>query len=330
VVQFLVTNNTDFIPKNCQFFEVDGTIGNVPVQSGNYRWDHHRLGGSDCQIQEMPQPGNLLESLGDGREQIIATTSIDLDAVCAAVWLLLPPGIAKKNLKILEAISLYCDHLCIPHGYMFDTQVLDIAREQIDSFGAQMYVIRGAKSKLLKIDLQTNDPQELVQLNSSIFEKLVNTYVYRATSGNWKVSGIPNWITEKNEKNYSTLFEENSIITLHDGVCVFDLSSVNGFISNDFLFQKKIEAERKNEKPFAPLTLTIFRGKNNNIQLTMGSDARLASWKKVNFYNLKPHLDQLLGCNYEGRRTVFSTGRNFDATNANIDEVCNLMMQYAL
>jgi hypothetical protein len=330
VVHFLVTTDSANIPKNCQLFEVDGTIGNLPVLSGNYRWDHHKPNGTDCQLQEMPEPGGLLNSLSDGRDQVIATTSIDLDAVCAAVWLLLPAGIAKKNLKILEAISLYCDHLCIPHGYMFDRQVLDTAKEQISSFGAQMYVIRGAKSKLHKIDLRTNDQQEIVQLNSSIFEKLVNTYVYRATSGNWKVSGIPNWITEKNEQNYSTLFDGNNIITFHDGVCVFDLSEVNGFISNDFLFQKKIQMERKNGKPFAPLTLTLFKGKNNNTQLTMGSDARLVSWKKVNYYNLKPHLDQLLGCDSEGRRTVFSTGRNFDASHAKISEVCNLMMQNAL
>jgi hypothetical protein len=330
VVQFLVTTDSANIPKNCQLFEVDGTIGNLPIHSGNYRWDHHRLGGSDCQIQEMPSPGNLLNSLEDGREQVIATTSIDLDAVCAAVWLLLPVGISNKNLKVLEAVSLYCDHLCIPHGYMFDVDVLRIARQLIVSFGAHMYVIRGAKSKLHKIDLRSSDPQEIVLLNSSIFEKLVNTYLYMATSGNWKVTGIPNWITEKNATNYTSLFEDNDIISFHNGVCVFDLSQVNGFISNDFLFQKKIEMESKFGKPFTPLTLMIFRGKNNNIQLTMGSDARLISWKKVNFYNLKPHLDKYLGCNSEGRRTVFSTGRNFDASKANIKEVCDLMMQHAL
>jgi hypothetical protein len=144
MVTYLVTTRLEVLEKasaGCQVFMVDGTVPGWKPGQEDYHFDHHRQGGADIQIDEMPTFNpNSNESFlwhkaidftdQPSLEQIIVTTQLDADACVAAAWLQLTKkdlfsdeiGIAtahqRKDQMIakLRAIAYDCDHLGVPNS----------------------------------------------------------------------------------------------------------------------------------------------------------------------------------------------------------------------
>ncbi len=53
---YLVTTNADRLPSDHQIIMVDGTVPDWEAKPGDLHWDHHRPGGADVQMDEIPLP----------------------------------------------------------------------------------------------------------------------------------------------------------------------------------------------------------------------------------------------------------------------------------
>ncbi len=115
-MRYLVTTDVAQLPTDHQIFMVDGTVPHWHPQTDDHHWDHHRPGGKDIQIDEMPWPVNtLIEDYSTGQPPCIVTPQMDADACCAAAWLQLPRSVLQpETVAKLRAIAWDCDHLTVP------------------------------------------------------------------------------------------------------------------------------------------------------------------------------------------------------------------------
>lgn len=114
-MQYLVTTEKNIIPSSPQHLVVmvDGTVPGWSKGDMNLHFDHHRVGGADIQIDEIPM-GYLLDFSLD-YEPVFVTTQLDADACVAAAWLQLNPNNVSEEKKLkLRAIAYDCDHLAVP------------------------------------------------------------------------------------------------------------------------------------------------------------------------------------------------------------------------
>ena len=114
---YLVTTKADRLPTDNQIIMVDGTVPDWEPKPGDLHWDHHRPGGSDVQIDEipMPQARSLIEEHATDQSPCLVTTMVDADACCAAAWVQLPREVlTPKTIDKLKAIAWDCDHLMVP------------------------------------------------------------------------------------------------------------------------------------------------------------------------------------------------------------------------
>lgn len=131
MVRYLVTTRLEKLEEcvnGAQVFMVDGTVPGWQPTDLDHHFDHHRPGGADIQIDEMPLPNekSLIQekSLIDKRfewyaeDQLIVTTQIDADACVAAAWLQLSKKdlFDDETLNKLRAIAYDCDHLGVPES----------------------------------------------------------------------------------------------------------------------------------------------------------------------------------------------------------------------
>ena len=114
---YLVTTKADRLPTDQQIIMVDGTVPDWVAKPGDLHWDHHRPGGADVQMDEIPLPEtrSLLEEHSTDQPSCFVTTMVDADACCAAAWVQLPREIlAAETIAKLRAIAWDCDHLMVP------------------------------------------------------------------------------------------------------------------------------------------------------------------------------------------------------------------------
>lgn len=110
-MRYLVTTNVDRLPPDHQIIMVDGTVPGWNPKPGDLHWDHHRPGGADIQIDEIPLPTSLFSTL----PLCFVTTMVDADACCAAAWVQLPREVlTSETIARLKAIAWDCDHLMVP------------------------------------------------------------------------------------------------------------------------------------------------------------------------------------------------------------------------
>lgn len=92
---------------------VDGTVPGWSPGPNDLHYDHHRPGGADVQIIEIPDTVRLPDDC------TIVTTQVDADACAAAAWLILKtmqvdPALEYQAYCDLVAIAYDCDHLGLP------------------------------------------------------------------------------------------------------------------------------------------------------------------------------------------------------------------------
>ena len=115
-MRYLVTTHADRLPADVPILMVDGTVPGWVAKRGDHHWDHHRTGGAEIQIDEMPFPAeqSLIQTYGS-ESACIVTTMVDADACCAAAWLQLPASVlTPATISRLRAIAWDCDHLHVP------------------------------------------------------------------------------------------------------------------------------------------------------------------------------------------------------------------------
>jgi hypothetical protein len=90
---------------------IDGTVPGWEQGQGDLHFDHHRIGGAEIQVDEVPI-GLLYGRAGD---KLFVTTQLDADACVAATWLQVnPEEIGTEDIRRLRAIAFDCDHLQVP------------------------------------------------------------------------------------------------------------------------------------------------------------------------------------------------------------------------
>jgi hypothetical protein len=111
-MRYLVTTYANRLPADNPIIMVDGTVPGWTPKPGDRHYDHHRPGGADIQIDEIPA----------GQEAIapntcFVTTMVDADACCAAAWVQLPAEVlTEETVNQLRAIAWDCDHLSVPES----------------------------------------------------------------------------------------------------------------------------------------------------------------------------------------------------------------------
>lgn len=114
---YLVTTNADRLPIDHQIIMVDGTVPDWEAKPGDLHWDHHRPGGADIQMDEIPLPdrASFLEEHSTRQPPCFVTTMVDADACCAAAWVQLPRDVlTPETIAKFTAIAWDCDHLMVP------------------------------------------------------------------------------------------------------------------------------------------------------------------------------------------------------------------------
>jgi hypothetical protein len=116
-MRYLVTTKADRVPTDHQIIMVDGTVPDWQAKPGDLHWDHHRPGGADVQMDEIPAPQtrSLVEEKFTNQPPCLVTTMVDADACCAAAWVQLPCNLlTPETIAKLKAIAWDCDHLTVP------------------------------------------------------------------------------------------------------------------------------------------------------------------------------------------------------------------------
>ncbi|MGI0483821.1 hypothetical protein ACN4EK_00215 [Pantanalinema rosaneae CENA516] len=114
---YLVTTQAEHLPTDHQVIMVDGTVPDWQAKPGDLHWDHHRPGGADVQIDEIPLPdrATYLDAYATDQPPCFVTTMVDADACCAAAWVQLPREVlTPETIARLQAIAWDCDHLTVP------------------------------------------------------------------------------------------------------------------------------------------------------------------------------------------------------------------------
>ena len=115
---YLVTKNPTLIPGN-PIVMVGGTVPGWKKKKGDLHFDHHKPGGHDIQLTEIPSNTRVND------QAVFVTTQLDADACAAAAWLQLLTmglefGVLQKSKVALMAIAYDCDHLGLPLGSDWD------------------------------------------------------------------------------------------------------------------------------------------------------------------------------------------------------------------
>lgn len=116
-MRYLVTTKADRLPTDHQIIMVDGTVPDWDAKPGDLHWDHHRPGGADVQMDEIPAPTtrSLVEEKSTHSPPCFVTTMVDADACCAAAWVQLSSGVlTPEMIAKFKAIAWDCDHLTVP------------------------------------------------------------------------------------------------------------------------------------------------------------------------------------------------------------------------
>lgn len=127
-MDYLVTTDPRRIPNNIAVVMIDGTVPGWVPREGDLHFDHHRPGGADIQIDEIPQVHS------HWGETLCVTTQVDADACVAAAWIQ-SVLVSPSDLMRLRAIAYDCDHLGCPVDPIWDP-FRDFARNAVAALKA--------------------------------------------------------------------------------------------------------------------------------------------------------------------------------------------------
>lgn len=246
VAGFLVTTSLEELCEKRQKLKVlmvDGTVPGFQPSDSDYHFDHHKVGGSDVQIQEIP------DGITDLSGHIVVTTRVDADACVAAAYCLLiseHPELLTDEIKgILLAISYDCDHLGVPDNLK---RYADLA--------AKVVAAMKLKSKKLQQDWglpksrKEWDAGMVSRFNSQCFKEGVRRIIKGVLGGFWlEDEAEADEYFQILEMQISRVKEEGRISSVDDFL-VFDQRGVDEYID------PRVWLKASNTGGKRPVTLT--------------------------------------------------------------------------
>ena len=253
MIQFLVTTQLADIPSYRQIVMIDGTVPGWERKLGDLHFDHHRPGGANVQIEEIPEEvGRKI-----GTSAAFVTTQVDADACAAAAWLILElqdamgAGIklAPEAKEKLLAISYDCDHLGVPPEL-----------EEYREFAAK--AVAALKESGSAIAAELGLPSDRKSWSAQDKQKYATTCFEQ---GAWALHdaalGTEPWPGERGEAEpyFQRLEQLRPLVYEHcrlvEGCAVFDQRTFAGYVDPRLL----VDWARENSAPL-PFTLTVRDG----------------------------------------------------------------------
>ena len=256
MVKYLVTTRLEVLEEAesaSQVFMVDGTVPRWRPTQNDYHFDHHRQGGADIQIDEMPPLDNYKSYIelktvewaeGISNGSLVVTTQVDADACVAAAWLqlkeqdlvwglhnndfysrnLIRKEKLQENIYKLRAIAYDRDHLGVPEKL-----------SQYADFAAQCVAAMKADSDKLVEELGLPRDRKLWTIEqkeeyaSLAFQRGTESLI-AACKGERKFPGecgeaAEYW--ENVEKNTQMLLDENRV-TFYRDTLLIDYKGLQG------------------------------------------------------------------------------------------------------
>ncbi len=269
-MRYLVTTDVTQLPTDHQIFMVDGTVPDWSPHPGDRHWDHHRSGGKEIQIDEMPWPiKTLIEDYSTGQPPCIVTPQMDADACCAAAWLQLPRSVLQpETVAKLRAIAWDCDHLMTPPDL-----------QSLAEFAAKAVV--GLRTLSHPITEALSLPKDRRQWTAAQWQVYMSKNFQQGTE--WflmAACGERPWPGEQGEADYflrslqndaSQLIADGRIClipTARKAVAVCDLKDIGRYIDPRAFHQAL--ASITDSHQLRPETLLIREHKHGGVQYTLG------------------------------------------------------------
>lgn len=269
-MRYLVTTKADRLPNDHQIIMVDGTVPGWAAQPGDLHWDHHRSGGADIQIDEIPSPEahSLVKEQSTSQPCCFVTTMVDADACCAAAWVQLPAEVlTPETIAKFKAIAWNCDHLMVPPDL-----------SQYAEFAAKADAALKKSSEGIAADLGL--PNERKDWTAEHWEAYSSEAFRRGTE--WLIAAAKGdrpypgeWGEADNywqqiQSDAQQLTQENRIQlieTQRDAIAVCDVRGMGHSVDPRSFY----EAIQSCSQPLRPEAITIRDHRSGGTQYTLGS-----------------------------------------------------------
>ncbi|HEY9695893.1 MAG TPA: hypothetical protein V6D10_01285 [Trichocoleus sp.] len=271
---YLATTKADRLPADHQIIMVDGTVPDWEAKSGDLHWDHHRPGGADVQMDEIPTPQqkSLVEERSTEQPPCFVTTMVDADACCAAAWVQLPREVlTPETIAKFQTIAWDCDHLMVPDPL-----------KQYAEFAAKAVVALKASSEGIAADLGL--PHERKDWADEHWEAYSSEAFRRGTE--WLIaaakgdrpypgeSGEADDYWQQIEADTQMLIDENRIrfISTEQGdIAVCDQTSTSHAIDPRSFYHAIPRLHDSSTDSLRPEAITIRDHRAGGTQYTLGS-----------------------------------------------------------
>jgi hypothetical protein len=319
-MRFSVIKNKELVSSCHQIVMVDGTVPGWTPREGDYHFDHHRKGGADVQIDEIP---SRLPDL-DLSNTCFVTTQLDADACIAAAFIILTnhPELIDRSkvddwLDKLRAIAYDCDHLCVPPDKL----------HTFGDFAAKC--VAAMKQNSTSVELELNLPdnrkdwteEDKIKYSSLAFERgtlsLVDACLGRANFPG--ENGEANKYFAKLERQVKEYAMRDSLIdssNLHTKYVLFDARDINEYVDPRVWIRI---SQKYDTNDISPITLTWRKGRNGtsytlgvipgHLKLDKVNNSNLYSWLTQAERAIDPTWDSE-GNGWGGRKTVGGSSWN--------------------
>lgn len=332
-MRYLVTTHADRLPSDHQIIMVDGTVPNWQPKPGDLHWDHHRPGGANVQIEEMPMPekDSLLAEKSTAEAVCCVTTMVDADACCAAAWVQLPREVlSPETIAKLQAIAWDCDHLTVPDEL-----------QQYAQFAAKAVVALKNASTGIAAELGLPDERQQWtedhwQAYSSESFRRGTEWLIEAAKGNQPYpgeSGEADDYWQQIEADAQMLIEEKRIWfikTRRGEIAVCDQSSISHSL-DPRSFYLAIPRLHEAKHPLRPEAITMRDHRTGGRQYTLGSIPLHPQQQQLDYtqgtFDRLSAAEQAKNPNsgkWGGRRTVGGSPWN-TPSQLTVEEIANLL-----
>lgn len=323
IMKYIATTIAGNIPCNIPSIQVDGTVPGFSPATTSWRFDHHRNGGAEVQIHELPTgewDSWIEETIGDYPCTMV-TTQVDADACVAAAYLQLSPEVAKASYEKLEAIAYDCDHLAVPPhlAHLSEFAARNVAALKQMSF--ELVTTMG-----LPTNRKDWAPKQKLAYANACFEQGTQALI-DACNG---IAPFPS------ESAYADKYWEQvlldlaeittsyTMVTVKNGYPVFDMRGITRYI--DPRVPLRVLAERYGLAQ-NPVTITVRQRPDGTASYTLGVVPLHPKVKNVDLNKVYPQLTALEPQGNDpwgGRKTVGGSGWNTGSI-LNIEDIISVL-----